>query len=78
MIRTIASLLFLGLAGVFGYLYYVEYFKWRNHFNELGRHFDDGTGVVYLEQSGAVWFLLSVLALTAGLYNAWRLRKAKR
>lgn len=78
MIRKISSLVFLGLAFVFGYFYYVQYFKWRNCFNELGRCFDDNSGVVYLEQSGAIWFLLTVLALGVGLYNAWHLRKPKR
>ncbi len=75
MIRKISSLVSLGLAFAFGYLYYVEYFKWRNCFNELGRCFDDDAGVVYLEQSGVVWLLLAVLALGVGLYNAWHLSK---
>lgn len=78
MIRMIASLAFLGLASAFGYLYYVEYFRWRDCFNELGRCFDDGAGVVYLEQSGAVWLLLALLALMAGLYSAWRPSRTKR
>lgn len=78
MIRKLSSLVSLGLAFTFGYLYYVEHFKWRNCFNDLGRCFDDDTGVVYLEQSGVVWFLLAVLALGVGLYNAWHLSKPRR
>jgi hypothetical protein len=78
MIRKISALVSLGLAFAFGYLYYVRYFKLRNCFNELGRCFDDDAGVVYLEQSGAVWFLLAVLALGVGLYNARQLSKPKR
>lgn len=78
MIRKISSLVSLGLAFAFGYLYYVTYFQWRNCFNELGRCFDDETGIVYLEQSGAVWFILAVLALGVGLYNAVHLSKPKR
>ncbi|SIS94647.1 hypothetical protein SAMN05421772_109178 [Paracoccus saliphilus] len=73
MIRKIFSLVSLGLAFAFGYLYYVEYFKWRSCFNELGRCFDDDAGVVYFEQSGVVWLLLAVLALGVGLYSAWHL-----
>lgn len=78
MIRKITSLVSLGLAFVFGYLYYVNYFKWRDCFNELGRCFDDDAGIVYLEQSGAVWSLLAVLAFGAGVYNAVYLSKPKR
>ncbi len=78
MIRKISSLISLGLAFAFGYLYYARYFKWRNCFNELGRCFDDDAGIVYLEQSGAAWFLFAVLALGAGLYNAGHLSKSKR
>ena len=78
MIKKIASLVSFGFALAFGYLYYVEYFKWRNCFNELGRCFDDDAGVVHSEQSGNVWFLLAVLALGVGLYNAWHLSKPKR
>ena len=77
MIRKIASLASFGLSFAFGYLFYVDYFKRRNCFNELGRCFDENTGVVYEEQSGAVWLLLAVLALGAGLYNAWHLSKPK-
>ncbi|RJE85485.1 hypothetical protein D3P04_10835 [Paracoccus onubensis] len=76
MIRKISSLVSLGLAYAFGYLYYAEHFKWRNCFNELGRCFDDDAGVVYLKQSGVVWLLLAVLALGVGLYNAWHLSKS--
>ncbi|TMV92328.1 hypothetical protein FGG78_07990 [Thioclava sp. BHET1] len=78
MVRQISSLLLLGLAVICGYLYYVEHYKWRNCFNELGRCFDKETGVVYSEQSGTVWLMLTVLALGGGLFNALRLRKSKR
>ncbi len=78
MIRMLASLTCLGLSLAFGYLYYVDYFKRRDCFNELGRCFDEDTGIVYMEQSGTVWLLLTVLALGAGLYNTWRLDKTKR
>lgn len=78
MIRKIFSLTLLGLSGAFGYLYYVQYWQWRNCFNQLGRCFDESTGVVHLEQSGGVWLLLAALALGGGLYNAWHLGKPKR
>lgn len=78
MISKISCLVSFGLALAFGYLYYAMYFKWRNCFNELGRCFDDHAGIVYFEQSGAVWFLLAVLALGVGLYNVGHLGKPKR
>ncbi|MDE9448851.1 hypothetical protein J3R80_00015 [Aliiroseovarius sp. Z3] len=74
MIRTIFFLVFLGLSVAFGYVYYAQYFKWRDCFNEQGRCFDADAGVVYLEQSGAIWLTLALLALGAALYQAWRLR----
>jgi len=78
MIGKIFSLVLLGLAVVFGYLYYVQYWKWRNCFNELGRCFDDDAGVMHLQQSGAAWLLLAVLALGGGICNTWRLGRPKR
>ena len=72
MIRMIATLLCLGLAIIFAY------FRWRNCFNELGRCFDSDAGVVHLQQSGIVWLLLAVLALVAGIFNAWHLTRNKR
>lgn len=78
MIRKIFFLLSLGLLSAFGYVYYAQYFKWRDCFNEQGRCFDADAGVVYLEQSGTVWLTLFLLALGAALYQAWRLRKATR
>lgn len=78
MIRKFISLVCFGLAFAFGYLYYAAYFKHRACFNELGRCFDDETGVVYSEQSEIVWLLLAALALGVSLYTAWHLRKPKR
>ncbi|WP_294624030.1 hypothetical protein [uncultured Roseovarius sp.] len=77
MIRATICLVLLALSGVFGWLYYVQYFRWRDCFNALGRCFDDAAGVVYLEQSGAIWASLAGMTLVAALYQAWRLRGAK-
>jgi hypothetical protein len=55
----------------------VQYFHWRDCFNALGRCFDDAAGVVYLEQSGAIWASLAGMTLAAALYGAWRLRGVK-
>ena len=78
MARKAFSLVFLGLSFAFGYFYYVQYFRWRGCFNELGRCFDAGTGAVYFEQSGSVWLLLAVLAFGAFLFQFWQLRKHKQ
>jgi len=72
--RKLISLMFLGLAAIFGFFFYVQYFKWRKCFNELGRCYDSETGTVYLEQSGQVWLLLTVLALGISLYQALRMK----
>lgn len=78
MIRKISFLISLGAAFIFGYLYYVQYFKWRDCFNEEGRCFDDQSGVVYSEQSGAIWLSLTVLALGVSLYAGRKLRRQKQ
>jgi len=77
MIRTLSSLACLGLAIACGYAWYTQYFRWRDCFNELGRCFDEATGVVVSEQSGAVWLALTVLALAASLGLAWHSRAYK-
>ena len=61
------------LAGCFGWAYYHQYFVWRGCFNELGRCFDPETGVVYLEQSGAIWLSLTLLFSAVALYQIWRI-----
>ncbi|QQA42637.1 hypothetical protein [Pelagovum pacificum] len=78
MRRLILSALFFGLFTVFGYLFYVQYFRWRTQFNELGRYFDPETGVVYQAQSGLVWLSLAIAALGLSLLQLWRSGKSGR
>jgi hypothetical protein len=78
MIRKLSAFVLLGLSLVFGYFYYVQYFRWRGCFNETGRCFDAESGVVYSEQSGDTWLLLAALTFGASVYQAWRLRKPNR
>ncbi|WP_422027383.1 hypothetical protein [Roseovarius sp.] len=78
MTGRVLSLLCLGLSGAFGYLCYVQYFRWRHCFNELGRCFDAESGVVYREQSGLAWLSLALLSLGAALYLFWRARTPGR
>lgn len=73
MITKISALVLFGLSLVFGYFYYVQYFKWRDCFNEIGRCYDAESGVVYLEQSGDAWLLLAALAFAAFMFQVWRL-----
>ncbi len=76
VIRKILLVFWLGLFGLFGFLYNAQYFRWRSCFNEVGRCFDAGSGVVYHAQSGAVWLSLTVLALVAAVFQIWRLLKS--
>ncbi len=78
MTGKILSLAFLGLSFAFGYFWYVQYFRWLSCFNELGRCFDAGSGVVYVEQSGPAWLSLAVIAFGTSLYLFWRASKPKR
>ncbi|SMX44118.1 hypothetical protein COL8621_02473 [Actibacterium lipolyticum] len=59
-------------------MFYAQYFKWRHCFNELGRCFDPDSGVVYLQQSGAVWLSLAIAALGLSLFQIWRLAQLRR
>ncbi|WP_139111087.1 hypothetical protein [Stappia indica] len=72
MLRAMLSLVFLAVSGVCAQLYYSHHFKWRDCFNELGRCYDPETGVVYLEQGGAVWLALAISAFAMAAYHAWR------
>ena len=76
--RTSLSVLLLGLACGFAYMYYDQHLKWRGCFNALGRCFDPESGTVHLQQSGLVWLLLALLTLAGGAYILWRAHAAKR
>ena len=78
MMRKMSALFLLGLSLAFGYFYYVQYFRWRGCFNEMGRCFEAESGIVYLEQSGDTWLSLAALAFGASIYQIWRLRKPNR
>lgn len=77
MIRNLMASLLFGLFVLFGYVYYTQYFRWRDCFNEAGRCFDPQTGVVYLEQSGITWITLTLLALGGFILCLWSLRPSK-
>lgn len=77
MLGRIACLLCFGLALVFGYIFFAGYVLREDCFNELGRCFDEETGIVTSQQAGMVWFALALLALAAGLVLAWRWIKPK-
>lgn len=73
--RKIIVIAFMGLSLIFGFAYYMLYFKWYDCFNEMGRCFDADTGIVYLEQSGAVWLTLTALTSCVSLFQLWRLTR---
>ena len=77
MIGYAVLLVFLLLTGLFGYAYYVRYFKWRACFDEVGRCFDATTGTVYLEQSGTAWLALATAACAGAFFQAYRFTRAK-
>lgn len=76
-IRHIISFLLFGLSVIFGYFYYAQYFKWRDCFNEAGRCFDRQSGVVYMEQSGIAWIILTLLTFGAFVFCLWSSRPPK-
>ena len=73
--RVVTLALMLVLAACSGWVYYQHYFVRRHCFNELGRCFDPETGMVFLEQSGAIWLIITVFAGGIALYQVWRLTR---
>jgi hypothetical protein len=74
--RTILSLIMLSLSLFLAYGWYTQYYIRRACFNEMGRCLDPETGVIYLEQSGAIWLSLAVLAFAITVWLGWRSRRA--
>lgn len=75
---AILSVACLGLFVVFGALFHLQYFRWRDCFNEQGRCFDAEAGVVYVEQSGAIWGALAGVALGVSGLLIWRFARLER
>jgi hypothetical protein len=67
----------LVMAILFAFAFHLRYWQWRDCFNELGRCYDPVEGVVYVEQSGAIWgglaFISAAIALV--LWLSGRLRR---
>ena len=70
--RRTALITSLGLSAILWLAYYTQYFKWRHCFNELGRCFDEETGVTYLQQSNLFWLPLAVLVSYISVVQLWR------
>ena len=77
IIRHLISFLLLGVSVLCGYLYFVQYYKWRDCFDEIGRCFDSQHGVVYLEQSGIAWIILALFAFGGFVFCMWLPRSRK-
>jgi hypothetical protein len=67
----------LSMAAVFALAFYLRYWRWRDCFNELGRCYDPIEGVVYLEQSGAIWGGLAFISASIAL-ALWLSRRKRR
>ncbi len=78
MIRKIALAITAGLSAFFYFAFYVQYFQWRDCFNELGRCYDSESGIVYLEQAGIVWMSLALLMSGISLLLLWRLARQSK
>ncbi|AOR65776.1 hypothetical protein [Pectobacterium wasabiae] len=73
ILLAIAAIFSTIMAGLFGSLYFVLYWPYRNKFNELGRYFDEENSVVYEESASTfllpmVFFIvLTLLAVAVGI-----------
>lgn len=77
MFRSVITLCLCALSVLFGYLYYVQYYQWRDCFNDMGRCFDPNSGVVYMEHSGVTWLTLALLSMGAAALSVRFLRTSK-
>ncbi len=68
----------LAMATLFAFAFHLQYWRWRDCFNELGRCYDPVEGVVYLEQSGAIWGGLACISASVALALWLTGRKARR
>ena len=48
-------------------MFHQNYWRFRDSFDENGRYFDFGSGVVYSSQSGIGWGFLASIAVITGL-----------
>lgn len=72
MIRTTALAVSVVLSAIFSFVAFDNYLSRISCFNEVGRCFDEQTGVVHLEQSGMVWLTLAAVSIGLTLYQMWR------
>ena len=77
-LRVLVLLILLALSVLSGFLFYTQYFQWRDCFNAMGRCIDAQSGVVYHEQSGLVWFLFIVLTSGLLIFRLWRYVRTKK
>jgi hypothetical protein len=77
MTRLISGWVLLGLAAVTAAAFYDRYWRWRGCFNELGRCYDPDSGMVLVEQAGAIWGGATVLCLASGLFLIVRSRSRR-
>jgi|GEM_PF-2699569 hypothetical protein len=75
--NRIGLLVFPIMSLLFGLLYYSEYYKWRNQFNENGRYFDLLGNVVYLEQN-SILIIPFIFFIVLSVVNLWMYTKSKK
>lgn len=78
-LRPAIGVIALILALAWAYAFYDRYWIWRDCFNELGRCWDSATEQVYLEQSGAIWGMGTLLFAFLAIMLLWpRKPRARR
>ncbi len=73
MVLILALAILLLLSGFFAWAWYDRYFRWIDCFDEQGRCYDSETGMVFVEQAGAIWPAFSFLCLIGALFVLWRI-----
>ena len=74
MIRKILGLFSFLIAFGSAYIYYTNYWRWRDLFNDQGRYYHPEEQWVYLEQAGIVWGAFAILFGVLALFLLWRRR----
>ena len=75
VIRRLMAVCLLGLSVVFGYLFFMLHYRWRDCFDEMGRCFDPQTGTIFHQQSGIFWGLLFLVTFIGSISLFWWSRR---
>lgn len=76
VLETGSMLLWLSLTGLSIFLFYENYWRWRDCFNELGRCYETDVGVM-TDTAGPIWGSFTVIFGLLCLRALWKLLRQR-